>query len=83
MAVALATNVESKTIAELLDQVRKLIKRYRETAQENEELRNQNLLLNREITGLREQLHQLETERDAIRMQIADLLEEFNKLELE
>lgn len=83
MAVALATNVENKTIAELLDQVRKLIKRYRETAQENEELRNQNLLLNREITGLREQLHQLETERDAIRMQIADLLEEFNKLELE
>ena len=83
MASPSTAAVERHTIHELLEQVRRLVKRYREAVRENEDLRSQVHILNREISALRDQVQQLEAERDAIRMQITDLIDEINQLELE
>jgi predicted RNase H-like nuclease (RuvC/YqgF family) len=81
---------EQQTLEQLLEYVRRLIKKYQALESENQVLRQRLDDLQRraeaaeqENQRLRARLETLEAERDAIRLQVAELVRELETLELE
>lgn len=81
---------EQQTFEQLLEYVRRLIKKYQALEGENQALRRRLEDLQRraeaaeqENQRLRARLETLEAERDAIRLQVAELVRELENLELE
>jgi chromosome segregation ATPase len=81
---------EQRTLEQLLEYVRRLIKKYQALESENQVLRQRLDDLQRraeaaeqENQRLRARLETLEAERDAIRLQVAELVRELETLELE
>lgn len=81
---------EQQTLEQLLEYVRRLIKKYRVLESENqalrrrmEDLQQKAEVVEQENQKLRARLETLEAERDAIRLQVAELVRELENLELE
>ncbi len=81
---------EQQTLEQLLEYVRRLIKKYQALEGENqalrrrlEDLQQRAEAAEQENQRLRARLETLEAERDAIRLQVAELVRELENLELE
>ena len=83
MTTSTEPTLDRSTLENLLHEVRRLIRRYRECRKENEALHARLEELSNEVEALRDRIRQMEAERDAVRLQVAELLEELNQLDLD